>query len=543
VNAQIALFESRQWRRPPRRPQPRRRWRSQQPGLFQLLPAPRRSPDHPHPPRRINLTASLYPFQREGLEFLLAHKGRALLADDMGLGKTVQALAFIAAADPANGGALPALIIAPGAVLPQWEAEIRRFIRLERDQPLRIHRIKGLSWRPLPAADFYLAHYDLVSPRYKANPDYIANIDYARVHNVPPRILANPGRAIDIARAAPRTVILDEVQALRHRDTERFRSLMRTFEMNPPKHIIGLSGTPLYNRGEEFWPIAHAIKPSLLGDFRKFAREWLYPLPHNRYILRRPREFGQLLARELMLRRTKEDVAADLPQKRRIHQITQINYEKYREALREIGETYYHRPIADSQRQGVRMGALSRERHEVGVLKVPAVSDWLSGILESGEQAVVFAHHHDVLDGYLKRLARFSPQSLTGTDSKDQRERAVAAFRSGESRVLLASLRVAGLGLNLQCAHTVVFAEFDWSPAVHLQAEDRCHRIGQSRDVTAYYAEAPGTLDDKILEVCDRKLNEINAVMGAAESVDAKDVLNEVADEFEKRLQAAGILG
>jgi len=489
-------------------------------------------------PRQPHFNGELYPFQAAGVDFMLARDGRALLADDMGLGKTIQALAFIAAA----GDSLPALILAPSALLTQWEAEIARFIRFSDGTRPRCHRLKGLASRPLPAADFYLAHYDLLSPRLRRG----FGAQARRSNNQQPATnnhLASPGRAPDLARRGIVTLILDEVQALRSRKTARFAAIKGMLADSPPRYAVGLSGTPIYNRGDELWPILHAIKPDLLGKFAEFSREWLYPLSHGRYAMVRPKDFGELLAREVMLRRTKSDVGADLPAKLRHHQAVDIDGAQYDKHMREIAAQYYSDDgeLSIPERNARSMAALSRERHATGLLKVPALAEWLQTLLDadSTRKVVLFAHHQGAIHGYTQKLAAYNPMPLTGHQDNAERAEAVAEFRDGDSRILLASLRVAGLGLNLQCANTVVFAEFDWSPAVHLQAEDRCHRIGQSRDVTAYYSYAPGTLDEFILERCDRKLRVINAVMGSAEDVGARVVMRDAAAELERRMRSA----
>jgi len=533
MEAQTALFAI------PAPVQPVMSVRPRQPQTALIHFPPRGEPVEP-PPRRPTFNGELYPFQAAGVRFIRARNGRALLADDMGLGKTIQALAFIASTE----GSLPALVVAPSALLTQWESEITRFIRFSDGSRPRVHRLKGLASRELPAADFYLAHYDLLSPRRTRNPNWQGR----NSAEDPEFIIASPGRAPDLARRGIATLILDEVQALRSRKTARFAALKAMLADSPPRYAIGLSGTPIYNRGEELWPILHAIKPGLLGNFREFSRDWLYPLNHDRYMLRRPVEFGELLAREVMLRRTKTDVAEDLPAKLRHHHAVSIDGAQYDRHMREIAAQYYSGggELSIPERNARSMAALSRERRATGLLKVPALAEWVHTLLDadSDRKVVLFAHHQGAIQGYAQKLAAYNPMPLTGHQDADERAESVAEFRDGDSRVLLASLRVAGLGLNLQCANTVVFAEFDWSPAVHLQAEDRCHRIGQARDVTAYYTYAPGTLDEFILERCDRKMQVINAVMGSAEAcppsgadTGARDVMLDAAAELERRVR------
>ena len=467
----------------------------------------------------VRFLGELYPFQRAGVDFMRSHRGRALIADEMGLGKTIQALAYLAEArDP-----FPALVLAPGALLTQWEAEAGRFIRIGGKRPT-FHRLAGINGRPLPKADFYLAHYDLIPPRKTAT------------HEA-------PGRAPDLLRAGFKTLILDEAQALRHRETGRFRALRDLIRDAQPENVLALSGTPLYNHGHEFWPLLHAVRPDLVGGFAQFTSEWCYKLRGENYMIRYPRQFAEMLAREVMLRRTKSEVAPQLPAKRRMTQAVEVDAAQYDAEMRAIAAQYYDtEELSMAQRRARSMAALSKERCISGLLKVPAVADWVAEMLDADpeRQVLLFAHHAGVIEGYMRKLARFNPVRYTGLDNADDRAEAMAEFKAGRSRIFIASLRVAGLGLNLQCANTVVFAEYDWSPAVHQQAEDRCHRIGQEREVTSYFAFAPATLDGFILGLCNSKEAEIGAVLGAAETATSERLALQAVAELERRLGVTG---
>jgi SWI/SNF-related matrix-associated actin-dependent regulator 1 of chromatin subfamily A len=377
----------------------------------------------------------------------------------------------------------------------------------------------------LPKADIYLAHYDLLPARKTAGGGEA------------------PGRAPDLLRTGFRTLILDEAQALRHRDTGRFRALRDLIRDARPENVLALSGTPLYNHGHEFWPILNAVRPDLVGTFARFTSDWCWKLRADNYMIRQPREFADMLAREVMLRRTKSEVAPQLPAKRRLTQAVEVDQAQYDAEMRAIAAQYYSAAsLSLAQRQARSMAALSKERCISGLLKVPAVADWVAEMLDADpeRQVLLFAHHAGVIEGYMRKLSRFNPVRYTGLDNADDRAEALAEFKAGRSRVFIASLRVAGLGLNLQCANTVVFAEYDWSPAVHQQAEDRCHRIGQEREVTSYFAFAPSTLDGYILDLCNSKEEEIGAVLGAAEAAGSERMALQAVAELERRLGVTG---
>ena len=423
----------------------------------------------------------LTPFQEEGLAFLL-RSDRCLLADEMGLGKTVQALAMLA-----ETGAYPALVVAPPHLMHNWQNEIARFVQKADGTPLRVHVIRGLKPYPLPQADIYLMHYLLLR-----------------------------GWKESLPQAGIPTVIFDEVQELRHSGTEKYSAASLLAEK--AGKVVGLSGTPIYNRGAEIWNVVNILDFHFLGDYESFTREWCYG--YGNQIVAKPDLLGQKLRDEgMMLRRTKQEVLKELPPKRRLVMEIDSDDSVYKKLMQPVWETLRqlkNRRDADaSQRALWEMAVETGERQATGIAKAPYVAQFVRALLDAGERVLLFAHHHEVMDCYRRELKAFSPAFITGKETPAMKERSVERFMTGRTDLCCISLRAAA-GLNLQRASCVVFGELDWSPAVHSQAEDRAHRMGQTDSILCYYLVSKGGSDQDMQDALGLKVSQFVALMGDA---------------------------
>ena len=423
----------------------------------------------------------LTPFQEEGLAFLL-RSDRCLLADEMGLGKTVQALAMLA-----ETGAYPALVVAPPHLMHNWRNEIARFVQKADGTPLRVHVIRGLKPYPLPQADVYLMHYLLLR-----------------------------GWKESLPQAAIPTVIFDEVQELRHSGTEKYSAASLLAEK--AGKVVGLSGTPIYNRGAEIWNVVNILDFHFLGDYESFTREWCYG--YGNQIVAKPDLLGQKLRDEgMMLRRTKQEVLKELPPKRRLVMEIDSDDSVYQKLMRPVWETLRQlktsRDVDASQRALWEMAVETGERQATGIAKAPYAAQFVRALLDAGERVLLFAHHHEVMDCYRRELKAFSPAFITGKETPAMKERSVERFMTGKTDLCCISLRAAA-GLNLQRASCVVFGELDWSPAVHSQAEDRAHRMGQTDSILCYYLVSKGGSDQDMQDALGLKVSQFVALMGDA---------------------------
>lgn len=416
-------------------------------------------------------------FQKEGLSFLLANE-RTLLADEMGLGKTVQALACLA-----STGDLPALLVVPPHLMRNWECEISRFLRIE-GRSAKVCVIKGLKPYELPEADIYIIHYLLLRGWKKLLPEM-----------------------------GFRTVVFDEMQELRHAGTEKYSAASLLAEKS--ERVIGLSGTPIYNRGAEIWNVINILDFHCLGDWESFTREWCDG--YGNHIVRDPALLGAHLRREgLILRRTKQEVLAELPPKRRLVQEIDADDRVYRDLMRPVMEMLgsLKELHPDAKERALLEERISAgERQATGVAKAPFVAAFVRALLDGDEKVLLFAHHHAVMDIYKKELASYKPAFITGRESTAQKEQSVQRFMDGTTNLCIISLRSAA-GLNLQRASCVVFGELDWSPAVHSQAEDRAHRMGQQDSILCYYLVAPQGSDRDMQDALGLKVSQFVQLMG-----------------------------
>ena len=417
-------------------------------------------------------------FQQEGMSFLIMTK-RALLADEMGLGKTVQALAALASLR-----AFPALLVVPPHLVRNWESEIRRFLRVSGRLP-RVEVVRGLTPYALPEADVYIVHYLLLR-----------------------------GWKKELAEFPFRAAVFDEIQELRRAGSEKYSAASLIAEKCG--RVYGLSGTPIYNYGGEIWNVVNILDFHFLGDYEAFTREWC--VGYGKPVVRHPEQLGEYLRREgLMLRRTKRQVLPELPAKRRLIQEIDEDDALYQQLMMPVWEKLYawetDRSLTASQRSLLEDQISMGQRQATGAAKAPYVCQFVRALAEAGEKVLLFAHHHAVMDRYRTELRSLRPVFITGRESAAQKDEAVRRFMEGKTDLCCVSLRAAS-GLNLQRATCVVFGELDWSPAVHSQAEDRAHRIGQEDSLLCYYLVSPNGSDRDMQDALGLKVSQFEKLMG-----------------------------
>ena len=448
-------------------------------------------------------------FQKEGLDFLLKSSGNALLADEMGLGKTVQTLAYVST----EKQTFPVLVVAPLVTLKNWEREIEKFLKkksrngriIESTSP-SVTLIRTGKSKELPVSDIYVINYELLLKR-----------------------------SDDIEKVGIRTIVCDEVHNLRSKTTQKYKAVKKLAASSTVNYRIGLSGTPIYNRGSEIWPIVDILKPGLLGSFKEFCEYFCYVNDKGKAIVleNKRASLRNELQKHVMLRRKKADVLKELKDKVRYKQVIASDTEFYLEELDKI----WHKLEAEQKVAQTEFSksasyhrAIQSERQIAGVAKLPHVINFVKDIMEIEESVVVFCHHKVIHKLLHESLQEFSPVSIIGGQSDNTRQDQIDKFQKGESKLMIAGIRAGNVGINLTRAKYVIFAELDWSPAIHRQAEDRLHRIGQKNTVFAYYLIGNGTLDDHVASILVDKSYEIDAIM------------DETVDTYENKDKAALIL-
>ena len=448
-------------------------------------------------------------FQREGLDFLLKSSGNALLADEMGLGKTVQTLSYVAT----EKQAFPVLVVAPLVTLNNWQREITKFLKrksrngriVENNSPTSTIIRTGKS-EELEQFDFYIINYELLYKRQK-----------------------------DLSKLNIKTIVCDEVHNLRSKTTQKYKAVKKLAAQSSVSYRIGLSGTPIYNRGSEIWPIVDILKPGLLGSFKEFCEYFCYVNEKGKAIVldNKRASLRNQLQSHVMLRRKKTDVLKELKDKVRYKEVIDSDTEYYLAELDKIWtklEQEQNQAESEFDKSASYQRAIQSERLAAGVAKLPHVINFVTNIMEIEESVVVFCHHKAIHKLLHENLQEFSPVSIIGGQSDKLRQDQIDRFQNGQSKLMIAGLRAGNVGINLNRAKYVIFAELDWSPAIHRQAEDRLHRIGQKNTVFAYYLIGNGTLDEHVANVLVDKSYEID------------EILDETADTYENKEKAELIL-
>ena len=421
------------------------------------------------------LGGELAPFQWAGVRYALDAR-RVFIADEQGLGKTVEALAALEADD-----GYPAIIVCPASMKLIWEREASKWL------PHRsVAVITGRVPVP-PAGEITILNYEIVAAHREA-----------------------------LARRRPRAIVVDESHYCKNpraKRTQAVRSLAGS--VTPDGLRLALTGTPVLNHADEL--IAQLRVIDRLSDFGSGARF------SNRFRgMQSEERLHWHLRRVCFIRRLKSEVLPQLPPKRQVVvPVTLTNTDEYKLAERDVIEWLRTQPLDLSELNARIAITLRAERlAQLGLLqrlaargKLAAALAWIADFLASGEPLVVFARHVEVQQAVVDRFGSDGAVHLLGSDSPDARQAAIDAFQTPLGpQLIVCATRVAAQGITLTRASNVCFLELEWTPAMHDQAEDRCHRIGQHDAVTAWYLLAAGTIDETMSRLIQRKRAAIAAV-------------------------------
>lgn len=443
-------------------------------------------------PRRFEMALPPRDYQRVAADLCLRFGG-LLLADEMGLGKTCSSIAMLT--EPATR---PALVVTLTHLPEQWRDEFRKFA-----PALRCHILR--STQP----------YNLAAPHLKPGQRGLPGTE-----QLPDVIITSYSKLAswaDTLAGVVRSVVWDEVQELRHDDSAKATAARAIAAA--VAYRLGLSGTPIYNYGDEIWNVLEAIRPGELGDRDEFRREHCTAADaRGRASIKDPSAFGAH-AREsgLMLRRTRADVGRELPAVSRITHTIDSDakvFEDNTSAAGELARIILAKGPAgrgDAFRASGEFDMIVRQA--TGLAKAPHVADFVRLLAESDEKVLLYGWHRSVYSVWLERLADLNPVMFTGSESPKQKRDAKKAFCEGDSKVLIMSLRAgAGIdGLQNHC-RTVVFGELDWSPGVHEQDEARVARDGQKDPVQIYYLLAEDGSDPVVADILGVKKEQIRGL-------------------------------
>ncbi|MDP4847222.1 MAG: DEAD/DEAH box helicase [Akkermansiaceae bacterium] len=446
------------------------------------------------------LKADLRAYQTEGfswLQFLAENGLHGILADDMGLGKTIQTLTHLCAETAKNPGR-PSLVIAPTSVVPNWAAEAEKFT-----PSLKILVLHGAersdSYSEIPTADVVITSYPLLT----RDMSVLGKQDW-------------------------HSIVLDEAQYIKNPKAIVAKNACKL----KAAHRICLSGTPMENHLGELWSLMRFLMPGFLGDEKTFNSHLRRPIERDR-----SSDAQRALNRRispLILRRTKDQVATELPEKTEIiHHIDLTKkqtdlYESVRAAMdKRVRDAIAAKGLAKSHI--IVLDALLKLRQiccHPQLLSLPAAqkitesakldyltTELLPTLLEEGRRILLFSQFTSMLALIEAHLEKENIPFLKLTGQTKDRATLVKKFQAGEVPVFLISLKAGGTGLNLTAADTVIHYDPWWNPAAENQATDRAHRIGQNKPVFVHKLACTGTIEDRILDLQKHKSALVEALL------------------------------
>ncbi|URD89805.1 SNF2 family N-terminal domain containing protein [Musa troglodytarum] len=481
--------------------------------------------------------SKLLPFQREGIRFMLQHGGRALLADDMGLGKTLQALDFrprsfiellissllilfksgcfvlqaiaVAACIP---DAWPVLVVTPSSLRLHWASMIQQWLNIPSADILVVLSQHGGSNK----AGFKIAFSNLKS---NIHLDGVFNIVS---YDVVPKIQ-------DILLASEfKIVIADESHFMKNAQAKRTNGCLPVLQK--AQYAILLSGTPALSRPIELFKQLEALYPGVYKNVHEYGNRYckggffgLYQGASNH------EELHSLMKATVMIRRLKKDVLSQLPVKRRQQVFLDLNekdLKQIRIMFRELEVVKMNIQACDSPEKMeslkfTQKNLINKIYNDSAEVKIPAVLDYLSTVIEADCKFLIFAHHQPMIDAIHQFLLKKKVGCIRidGGTPTSMRQALVNEFQENiEIKAAVLSIKAGGVGLNLTAASTIFFAELTWTPGDIIQAEDRAHRIGQVSSVNIYYLLSNDTVDDIIWDVVRSKLETLSQMLDGEEN-------------------------
>ncbi|MBP2320398.1 hypothetical protein JOF56_000783 [Kibdelosporangium banguiense] len=460
------------------------------------------------------LIARLRPYQLAGfrwLAFLWEFRLGGILADDMGLGKTLQSLALICHAKQADPKVSPFLVVAPTSVVSNWATESGRFA-----PELNVVSISDTMRRRDQAFDEIVADADVVITSYT-----LFRLDFDAY-----------------SRPEWAGLILDEAQFVKNHQSKTYQCARRL----PVPFKLAITGTPMENNLMELWSLLSITAPGLFPNPTRFQNDYARPIEKK--------GDAELLARlrrrvkPLVRRRTKEQVAADLPAKQeqvievelhpRHRKLYQTHLQRERQKVLGLVDDLNRnrftilRSLTLLRQLSLHAGLIDEKHRNLPCAKVDALSEQLCDVVDGGHRALVFSQFTGFLDVVRARLDAEHIEYCYLDGSTRNRATVLKRFKGGTAPVFLISLKAGGFGLNLTEADYCFLLDPWWNPATEAQAVDRTHRIGQTRNVMVYRLIAKDTIEEKVMALKAKKAELFSSVMDDGNifgaSLDADDI-------------------
>ena len=441
-----------------------------------------------------HLRLNPYPYQLDGIAFGLKHR-RILIGDEPGLGKTLQSIGIVDTA-----GAYPALVICPSSLKINWQREFEKFTD---KKALILDTATRTSWPYF----LQMGMFNVAIVNYESLRKYFVWDTGGKDFRLKDVVFND---AIKVFRS----VIIDESH--RVKDPSAQQTIFTRGIAEGKEWRILLSGTPVVNRAEDL-----VAQLSIMGRLQEFGgrAKFLADYGENDNL----EELSQQLYRRCMIRREKEKVLTQLPDKTRTDLYVDIaNREEYSLAEADLAE--YLRQYTECTdrdiRRKMRMEALVKFmtlRSLSAKGKVKQAIDFVRVFLASGKPLILFCSLHEIVD----ELCKAFPEAVTvtGRDNATDKQAAVDAFQSGDAKLIVCSIKAAGVGLTLTASSNVAFIELPWTYADCCQCEDRAHRIGQKDNVNCYYLLGHHTIDHTLYRLIHHKKSIAAQIMAASDDI------------------------
>ncbi len=442
-------------------------------------------------------SGSLYPHQSDGVAFLLS-KRRVILADDMGLGKTRQAIVAMEVGAPSG----KILVVCPASLKLNWKREIQLV------DPEASVEVLGVDRETPDNARWIVLNYDILGKHAE------------RLHGV-----------------NWSGVILDEAHFIRNA-SQRTNHCLKLLGVQAearapvlgPDFVFLLTGTPMTNRPKDLFNLLRCVGHPSARSFLSYAKRYCDAYRNDYgWVTTGASNLDELnlLLKEVSIRRKKEDVL-DLPPKIRSWVPVDISGSAAAFNAVESFVTWYSGTDPSKPNDTEFLARLTKVRTALHKAKQKAVEERIRDVVASGEKVVVFTCFSEGIERHKAKLGD-TAITITGADTAEKRMAAVDRFQQDETvKVALCNIIAGGVGITLTAGTHVIFQDLDWVPANHAQAEDRCYRLGQTRQVTVEYFTADGTLDGYIATLLDQKMKLIAAV--EAEELPDTSILREIQD-------------
>jgi len=473
--------------------------------------------------------SNLFEHQKDGVKFLRKHK-RAILADEMGLGKTRQAI--VAADEDTKDLTGIRVVICPASLKINWKREIEEVS----EQPVQI--IESGPERDILPVGWVVINYDMLG-KYKDQLMELKKNGY---------ILA---------------AIPDEAHYIKGAKTIRAKIALEL--MKGLERVYILTGTPIMNRPAELYNMLVAIDHPLgrYGKktffFKRYCgREMRVIVKKDGRVIRFWDDSGatnlpelRALIKDYILRRTKNEVL-DLPEKIISVEMVELNRE-WKKVYDEAWDTYLAWVEQNPEGKDVEniMSAqglieLLKLKQVCSQAKIDRIVSDVKNAVDQDNKVIIFSQFTDTINMLKERFQEESipSVSLTGQDDMNARQASVDSFQNDEAtKIFIANIKAGGVGLNLTAASQVIFADMEWSPALHEQATDRAHRIGQTGTVNAYYYVVSDTIEEDIVEILQQKLQTIQAIVEGREDYEEGSLGAQFVGRLKERIMGTNTLG